>query len=466
VLNALRGLTALVAARLLGGLVADERGARRFRLAGMAIGANVVAKGLAFAVILYSTRVALDHLGAERFGVWMTLSSVAILLSFVDLGLSNALVTRVAQLVAGGPAAEHQRYVVSAGLLALCALGVVTSLALIAVFAVAPLDAWFRGAQPAVLAEARATGYAFAILFGLSLPAQGLYKIYAGLQQAWLAHVASSLGYIVSLVLLAVSRGMDAPMWFYLFATFGVQQLASVLLVSGVARRGLLHPPWRGASGVLLSTLREDALVRQGQMFLLIQIAVAVVWGSNQLILSAVIGSSEAAAFSVAQRLFMVVVVALTVVNVPLWAIYADAKAGGEHDFIRGTLQRSMTLTFACAVGAVILLLAASEPLVSFLTNDRVAVSNATLRLMALWTILEVSGNAFAMYLNGVGAIRPQALTAVAYMLTSVPLKIAGAYYFGLDGLLAVMIASYVAFTVIPLLTIFRGECLAALRAR
>jgi hypothetical protein len=68
------------------------------------------------------------------------------------------------------------------------------------------------------------------------------------------------------------------------------------------------------------------------------------------------------------------------------------------------------------------------------------------------------------MYQNGVGAVRPPAMVAIAYMLASVPLKVVAVHYFGLNGLLTVMSAAYVICVVLPFLTIFRSECLAPLR--
>lgn len=446
-------------ASLAGRLLSSERGVTRFKLAGLAVCANVFSKALAFVVLIYSTRIALDHLGADRFGVWMTISSVAVLLSFMDLGLSNALIGRVAELKAGKKSSSR---LITAGLLALCAIGMLAAVLLSVLFALVPLTSWFKGIGDAVAAEARITGYVFAVLFGLSLPAQGLFKIYVGLQHGWVSNLASAFGWALSLLLIVLSTRFDAPMWFYLFATFGVQQLVSLGLIGGIARRGLLARP-RELIGSW-SALKTDALVQRGQMFLVIQIAVAVVWGSNQVILSAVIGPAEAAVFGVLQRYFMIVQVPLTLLNAPLWAMFADAHAHNEAPFIGALLKRSMAVTLFASLAGVALLVALGDVGVNLLAKNHVSVSAVAMGLMAVWTLLDVCGNAFSMYLNGVGAIRPQALTAIAYMIASLPMKVAGAYFLGLNGLLSVMIATYVLFTVIPFITIFRSECMSASR--
>jgi O-antigen/teichoic acid export membrane protein len=296
------------------------------------------------------------------------------------------------------------------------------------------------------------------VFFGLSLPAQGIYKIYAGLQQGWLAHAATGVGWVVSLFLIRYAPHLHTAMWFYLFATYGVQQIMSLVLVGGIFRRGLLRRPNRVKN--LSGSIRRDGFFRQGQYFFVIQITFAVVWGSNQLILSSIMGPAGAAAFAVLQRLFMVVQIGLAILNAPLWAMYAEAQAHGEMYYIRSLLKRSMMTTLFFSLAGVAVLVEWSPLFLAFLSKDRLVISSIAIELMALWTILDACGNAFAMYLNGVGAVRPQAIAAFVYMVVSVPLKIVIVRWFGVEGMLVVMSASYFLCAVVPYLTWFRTECL------
>jgi O-antigen/teichoic acid export membrane protein len=251
-------------------------------------------------------------------------------------------------------------------------------------------------------------------------------------------------------------------MWFYLFATFGIQQLMSLPLIGGLSRRKLLVRPTKVRKTFV--TMERDALFEQGRYFFIIQFTWAVVWGSNQGILSAISGPVEAGTFSVLQRLFMAVQIGLAILNAPLWAMYADARAHGEVGYIRSLLKRSMVVTLLASLAGALLLLAGAPFFLHIIVENRLPVSSSALQLMAIWAVLEACGNAFAMYLNGVAAVRPQAYVAIAYMVTSVPLKILAVRYFGLNGLLTVMSAAWFACTVVPFLTIFRDECLAPAR--
>lgn len=76
------------------------RSDERYRLAALTITANIFSRGMAMLVMVLSVTLTIPYLGAERFGVWMTIASFAGMLSFLDLGVGNALTNRVSYVEA------------------------------------------------------------------------------------------------------------------------------------------------------------------------------------------------------------------------------------------------------------------------------------------------------------------------------------------------------------------------------
>ena len=68
-----------------------------------------------------------------------------------------------------------------------------------------------------------------------------------------------------------------------------------------------------------------------------------------------------------------------------------------------------------------------------------------------LWTVLNTSGVAVAMFLNGVGAIRFQAICAALMGASALALKIVLARRFGLPGIIWGTIIAYTLCTAIPI---------------
>src|ERR1035441_8948081 len=67
------------------------RSQERQRRAFLSTMAAFAAKGIAIVTQLVTVPMTLNYLGAERFGLWMAISSVVSMLAFADLGVGNGL---------------------------------------------------------------------------------------------------------------------------------------------------------------------------------------------------------------------------------------------------------------------------------------------------------------------------------------------------------------------------------------
>jgi O-antigen/teichoic acid export membrane protein len=80
-------------------------------------------------VMVLSVSLTIPYLGAERFGVWMTIASFAGMLSFLDLGIGNALTNRVSYVESRNNN-KLLRNTISGGIGVLLVIGVTSSITL------------------------------------------------------------------------------------------------------------------------------------------------------------------------------------------------------------------------------------------------------------------------------------------------------------------------------------------------
>ena len=100
--------------------------------------AAVGAKIVALLTAIVSIRLTLPYLGAERYGMWMTVVSAAAMLSFSDLGISSTVTTFIASTPDGVRDRTAQTYASSAFVLLIS-----TTAILIACFTLAyPFVPW------------------------------------------------------------------------------------------------------------------------------------------------------------------------------------------------------------------------------------------------------------------------------------------------------------------------------------
>src|SRR5436190_14295296 len=74
----------------------EGRARERWRRVLVTAAAAFASRGIGILTLLVTVPLTLHYLGPERYGLWMTISSVIALLGFADLGLGNGLVNALA----------------------------------------------------------------------------------------------------------------------------------------------------------------------------------------------------------------------------------------------------------------------------------------------------------------------------------------------------------------------------------
>lgn len=393
----------------------------RYRRAGLATACNVFSSGLAFVVLIVSVSWTLPYLGAQRFGVWMTISSLAATLSMLDFGIGNGLVNLVAEARANDDD-RRTRELITHGVWLLVSVGALSAVCLFAGLYLVDLrflvDYHAEGA-------ANETRLAVTIFFGftcLNIPLGGVRRAFHGLQRAWEPHIVSSIGYLISLPLLYWGSRHHASIPWLVCCTYGVQVCMSLFLLLRLNRQRL----FRARLGAQPGTMRSDSkkLLRMGALFFVLQVGVMCASGFDALIVSKVLGPSEVAKLAVAQRLFQFLTVGIAMFTVPLWGLYADAKARGDRDFISMTLKFSVLGAGFIAIMTSGLILTASPWLLKEWVGDHLHVPVALLWAVAVLSVVDALGNSFAMFLNGVGELRSQLVEVAAFCMIALSLKL------------------------------------------
>lgn len=438
----------------------DGRRSERYRRAALTTILSLFSRGASLAVVFVSLRIALPYLGGARFGVWMTISSMTAVLMVFDFGIGNGMVSRVANLSTGTDP-QQLRKLIMLGLVTLGAIGILIGGILALIAAWAPIAWLYKGASPDLIVEARRALVIFGVLFGLSVPLQATHRIYAGLQEGYISQAVAGLMSLISVATLSIIPRFHASVSVFLLFTYGIQQLSGAILLVRLHHRFQFTLPLRDIFRV--EELRH--LMRGSGLFFVLQIAGVIGWNMDASLLSSLIGPASVVVYSVVQRLFMLVTVPLSMLNGPLWASYADAHARGEVDFVRRTFFRSMISTACLATLGVITIWIFLGPLASLMVKDAVQIPMAFVLIFGAWTVVSATGDALAMYMNGVNILLPQVLACTIFVVVTLSLKITLVSTYGLNGLAAISLLSYLATFGVLYTTLFRATMFRPLRA-
>jgi O-antigen/teichoic acid export membrane protein len=219
----------------------------------------MVAKGIAVLTGLVSIPLTIKYLGDERYGMWMTASSIVAMLGFADLGLANGLLNSVSE-ADGKDDQEQAAVAISSAFGALAILGLVILSVFLAAYAYLPWARLFNVNSAKAMSEAGPVLAVFVLTFALGLPFGSVQRVQMGLQDGYWAQLANIAGSLLGLAGLVLALRLRAGLPWLILAITGAPVIVSAVngLLYFVARRPSLRPrltrmKW-GAARKLLST--------------------------------------------------------------------------------------------------------------------------------------------------------------------------------------------------------------------
>ena len=332
-----------------------SRAAERHRRVALSALSSSLAWATSVAAGLVIVPLVLHHLGSELYGVFATITAIAGLVGWADFGIGNGLTSEVADADGRSDRASVAQ-AVSTAFFTLLLLSVALAVLLWAVYPFVPWPSIFNVSG----AAANDVGAATAAFVGgilLALPLGVVQRAEIGLQEMFVASGWQALGTLLGLggAIVAVSLGASLP---YLVLVLSV---APAVAMAGngaelfYRRRGWLRPTFRR-----VDRATAGRLLRIGSMFFVLQVAVAVAYESDALVLTQILGPSSVTAYSITMRVFLVVPTFAGFVLAPLWPAYGEAISRGDAQWVRRTLRRALRAGLLLSVtGATILALVA-----------------------------------------------------------------------------------------------------------
>jgi len=367
----------------------------------------------------------LRYLGAERYGIWSTVMSLAAWATLSDMGIGYGLRCKLTEALARGDEAGAGAYVSSA----YTALGVL-ALAAFALFlpASAHLD-WQRLFNTTHADAARLRSFAvLSAFFVLAGMWSGLVnQVLNALQRSSVVVFGQMLSNLLCLAFVWALLRTEGPSLPRMAAAYGAALLASNLGLSAwcYGRRRALAPRAR------IAPARLRALVRLGLQFLVLELGYMMTVSTDKILITQLFGPEAVAPYDLVFKLFSVVTLAHALTTMPLWSSYGDAYHRGDHGWIHAALRGQRRLFALLACGIVLLALVA-RPLIACWVGAAIAVPPGLVAGMAVFIAVFTWNNVYSTALNGMGITGPQLRLSLLAIALNVPLSIVAVRVLGL----------------------------------
>ena len=444
--SSIRRIRQLLHPRDQNGLEDHERGAERNRRAVLTGSASTLARIVQIATSLITVPLTLKYLGNERFGLWMTISSVLAMAAFADFGVGNGVLNTVAKAF-GKDDMEGVRKSVSSGFAVLNTIAVLLLLSFFSIYRFVNWANFFRVYSPEARMEAGPALAVFAVCFALNISMDVVQRVQLGLQQGYRYGLWLMCGSVTGFI------GVLTGIWFHVslpvlvIAIAGAPILATAL--NAIHFFGFVRPDLR-PSRELVSRDVISQIAKLGGLFFVLQVVGAVSFSADNFIIARTLGALNVPEYAIPQRMFGIIAMMSSMLVAPLWPAYGEALSRGHMKWVRHTLKTSLLLVLGATSAASFTLLLLSHRLIHWWVGSRIHPPFYLLVGIAVWTVLSCCGDALAMFMNGAAIIRIQLLVATVFGVVCLAAKIISIHLYGISGIPWATLFSYTVTVVLP----------------
>ena len=424
----------------------EGRSSERHRRALLTGSSALLAKIIAVSTSLVTIPMTLHYLGTERFGLWMTISSVVAILGFADFGIGNGVLNAVADAKGKEDLAEIRKSVSSAFAL----LGVIAAVLLVALAIAYPMVNWghfFNVRSDLACVEAGPATVVFIVCFALNVPADVVQRLQLGLQEGFISKLWQLGGSVAGLV------GVLVVIHFHLGLPWLVGALAGAPLVVTIANNvaffGWMRPDLQPRFSLLSGAVMRR-LARLGLLFFVLQVVVAVAYSSDNFVVAKMLGADAVTRYSVTAKMFSIVSLGLSMFLGPLWPAYGEAVSRGDLSWVKRTLIMSTAAASLVAAAAATVFVVLGPALLRLWVHQVISPPFLLLLGLGLWSVMEAAAQAVAAFLNGVSVILLQAVVASIFALGCLTTKIYFVHKFGITGVPWATLLSYACLSAVP----------------
>lgn len=396
--------------------------------------------------------IMIKYLGIEQFGIWATMLTLITWVMLFDLGIGNGLKNKVSESLAQDNPEQAASYISTAyGLIGLI------SFALFCLFLV--LSFWIPwqvvfNSQTISEADLRQTVITLSFFIFFNFWISLVNQIYHGLQKSSVVVLGQFISNTLALLLVFLLYQFTQSSITLIVWAYGISLVAANLMLSGFvfkAHRELL-PTYKGFDRNKISPL-----LSLGIKFFIIQLAVLVIFMTDKILITQLLGPEHVTPYDVLFKLFSVFTVIHGLMLAPLWPAYSDAYQRGDLVWIRSNIKQQIKIALLLFLGAF--MMAVAGPLIVKLwIGDQIVVSQTLYYLFALFLVFSVWSNVFAYFVNATNQLSVQLYTSIIAAIINIPLSVFFVTKLGLDleGIIVATILSLSIYALFGPIQVFR----------
>jgi len=378
-----------------------------------------VSNGLGFIVTIMMVPLTLSVLQQEKYGVWITLFSIANWLNVMDVGLGHGFRNKFAEAIALGQKETARAFLETIyGSTFLIALGILAIF-----FLINPLIDYNKLLNVSSEIDENLTTVAILAvsLVAVQLILKNINSTLLALQKTALSSFVIVSGNILAFSLILIFKKLNvANLHTITIAYLAAPSLAFLAVTVYMFMGGLKQ--FRPKT-FLVRKVHFNRIMRLGIKFFVLQLTAIVIISSGNLIIAQLYGVKNLTPYFIAYKLFSTATTVFFIVLSPFWSAYTEAITKKDFGWVKESLSK-LKLLWVFFSGTIIVLLLFSGKIYALWVGPDIFVPNHYSLHFAIYAVLLAWCAIFTQFVNGAGKIKIQFFLAIFQCLVFVPLAL------------------------------------------
>jgi O-antigen/teichoic acid export membrane protein len=424
---------------------AEGKSYERYRRILLTGGSTAIVKLFSAAINLITVPLTVHYLGAERYGLWMAISSIMALMSFADLGLGNGLVNAISK-ANGKNNIEEAQTAVSSTFFMLVGISLILLIVFLSTYFFLPWEAVFNAKSEIAIQESRPTMFVLVVTFLISMPLGVVQRIQDGYQEGFRFQIWLIVGSIISLVglLLCIYLKTGLP---WLVLAFSSGQIIATFLngfILFTRYRKSLFPNIFNFDLII-----GKQLIKAGLIFFLLGIFTLLGNSSDDIVIAQTLGPATVAGYEIVKKVFLFSMFTQFIIQ-PLWPAFGEAMETGDYNWAKNTLKKALKLSILSNAIISLPLLIFGKQIIELWVGSNYIPTWSLLIGFYFFILLANFGGVMSTFLNSSSLVTKQLGMIALASITSIALKIFLSIKFGISGIIWATVIAYSVFYIIP----------------
>jgi len=384
---------------------------------------NIVAifirKGIGIVVSFITVPILMNYLGVTNYGIWLTITSFINWFNFFDFGLGNGLRNKLPVAFNNNDHLSGKKYISST----FATLTIISSGLIILFILFYPYINWgeLLKSSSHLSLDISHTIFIIFILFAIQFVFRLISTILTADQRPAAAGYLSTFASIIFLALMLLLSKKNQSSIVLVAWAFSISAILPYILATYYYFKSDYRPYMPSFRYIDLSYAKE--IFSLGANFFIIQGCALILYSLNNFIILRMIGPDAVPTYFVTFKYFSIIIMINNMVTLPLWSAITDAHIKNDLDWIKRIMHiyKKLSIYIICCVLIMIVL---SNVIYKVWIGDKLDIPILLSIMMGLNTCITVSITPYINFLNGIGKIKLQLISALISAILYVPLAV------------------------------------------